>query len=288
MRPVDLKTKIFLDSSDPKETQMIKNSLGFLDGQTTNPTLFSSTPEVKKKIAAGNNFTSAQLIDFYKKIIQEIAAIIPDQSISIEVYADRQTKAESMVEQAKEFFSWIPNARIKLPTTLEGLRAAELAVNDRIKINMTLCFSQAQAAAVHVATRGADPDQVFISPFVGRLDDRGQNGMDLLANIIRMYKQNNSHVKVLAASIRNLDQFLAAIKLGSDIITTRYSVLEEWVDKEKPLPGADFFYEKPGFELISYQSLNLDQDWYDFDLNHPLTDQGLEQFATDWNSLIKK
>ncbi|MBN1779242.1 MAG: transaldolase [Candidatus Buchananbacteria bacterium] len=288
MKPIGLKSKIFLDSSDPRETQAIKNSLGFLDGQTTNPTSVSLHPEVKKRIAKGLRFTTDELLGFYKEVIQQIAAIIPDGSISIEVYADQQTKAEAMFEQAKEFATWIPNARIKLPSVPEGIKAAMLAVNDQLKINMTLCFSQAQAAAVHVATKGAQPDQVVISPFVGRLDDRGQNGMDLLANIIRMYRQNNSHVGVLAASIRDLRQFLAALKLESDIITTRFAVLEEWVNNDKRLPGADFFYEKPGFELISYQSLNLDQNWYDFDLNHPLTDRGLEQFAADWNSLIKK
>ena len=89
-------------------------------------------------------------------------------------------------------FGWIPNAHVKFPTSAEGLKAAEKAIGLGLRVNMTLCFSQAQAAAVYAATRGARKGQVFVSPFIGRLDDRGENGMDLIANILRMYAKGTA------------------------------------------------------------------------------------------------
>jgi transaldolase len=96
--------------------------------------------------------------------------------VSIEVFADLDTSAERMLAQGEEMFSWIPNAYIKYPCTREGLRAAEPSVRKNIRMNMTLCFSQEQAAAVYAATKGSR-EPVYLSPFVGRLDDRGENGM---------------------------------------------------------------------------------------------------------------
>ena len=91
--------------------------------------------------------------------------------------------AEDMLPQGREMFSWIPNAHIKFPTSHEGLKAADQAVQEGLRVNLTLCFSQEQAAAVYAATKGAKKGDVFVSPFIGRLDDRGENGMDLIANI---------------------------------------------------------------------------------------------------------
>ncbi len=108
---------------------------------------------------------------------------------------------------------------------------------------MTLCFSQAQAAAVYAATRGAKKGEVFVSPFIGRLDDRGENGMDLIANILKMYGKGDGHVEVLTASVRTLDHLLCAIKLGSDIITAPLAVLKEWKEKGLPMPKDDYPYD---------------------------------------------
>src|SRR5208337_2698352 len=125
--------------------------------------------------------------------------------------ADSATKAEAMLEQGREMFGWIPNGHIKFPTSAEGLKAASLALKEGLRVNMTLCFSQAQAAAVYAATRGARKGDVFVSPFIGRLDDRGENGMDLIAHIIRMYGKGDGHVEVLTASVRKIDHLLYAL-----------------------------------------------------------------------------
>jgi transaldolase len=287
MRPKNLKTKIFLDGGDQFETREIINTLGFLDGQTTNPSLISKNPEARQRIVKGEKFSAEEINSFYQSVVKEISGIIPQGSISIEVYADLSTKAEDMLTQGKEMFSWIPNAHIKFPISKEGLMAANRAVKEDLRVNMTLCFTQEQAAAVHVATRGAKRDNVFVSPFVGRLDDRGENGMDLISNILRMYKKGDGHVELLTASVRNFDHHLYALKLGSDIITAPFKVLKEWGEKGLPIPGNDYVYNSQGLKAIPYKDINLEKDWQDYDIRHELTVKGMEKFSADWNSLIK-
>jgi transaldolase len=287
MRPEKLKTKIFLDGGDPGETKETVKILGFLDGQTTNPTLISKNPAARQRIAHGEKFTKNEILTFYREVVKEISALIPQGSISIEVYADPSTKAEDMLEQGKEMFSWIPNAHIKFPSSKEGLKAAGPAVKDGLRINMTLCFSQEQAAAVYVATQGAKKGDVFISPFIGRIDDRGENGMDLISNILRMYQNGDGHVEVLTASVRNYDHLLYAVKLGSDIITAPFEILKEWGEKGLPVPGDDYAYNSHGLKAISYKSINLKKGWQEYDIRHELTAKGMEKFSADWNSLIK-
>src|SRR3954463_16554008 len=151
MKPKGLNTRIFLDSGDPSETRQIKDLLGFLDGQTTNPTLVAKNPYAKQKFERGEKFTANEILGFYKQVIQEVSSIIPEGSASIEVYADESTDGETMFNQGREMFAWIPNAHIKYPLTKPGLQAAERSVNSDMRVNMTLCFSQAQAAAVYAA-----------------------------------------------------------------------------------------------------------------------------------------
>jgi transaldolase len=287
MRPKNLKTKIFLDGGDQVETKEIIKILGFLDGQTTNPSLISKNPEARKRIERGEKFAADEVISFYQGVVKEISGIIPQGSISVEVYADLSTKPEDMLEQGKQMFSWIPNAHIKFPISKEGLTAAEHAVKEGLRVNMTLCFTQEQAAAVHVATRGAKRGDVFVSPFVGRLDDRGENGMDLISNILRMYKKGDGHVELLTASVRNYNHHLYALKLGSDIITAPFKVLKEWGEKGLPVPGDDYIYNSQGLRAIPYKDINLEKDWKDYDIRHELTVKGMEKFSADWNSLIK-
>jgi len=287
MRPKNLKTRIFLDGGDQVETREIINILGFLDGQTTNPSLISKNPEAKQRIEKGEKFTADEISSFYQSVVKEISGIIPQGSISIEVYADPSTKAEDMLKQGGQMFSWIPNAHIKFPTSKEGLTAAERAVKEGLRINMTLCFTQEQVAAVYVATCGAKRGDVFVSPFIGRLDDRGENGMDLIFNILRMYKKGNSHVELLTASVRNYDHHLYALKLGSDIITAPFKILKEWGEKGLPVPGDDYIYNSHGLRAIPYKDINLEKDWKDYDIRHELTVKGMEKFSADWNSLIK-
>lgn len=286
MRPQNLKTKIFLDGGDPQETKEIINLLGFLDGQTTNPTLISKNPEAKERLEKGEKFSSAEILGFYKQVVKEISGLIPERPVSVEVYADKSTAAEEMLKQGREMFSWIPNAYIKYPITTGGLEAAEQSVREGLRVNMTLCFSQEQAAAVYAATRGAKNGQVFVSPFVGRLDDRGENGMDLIENILRMYKNGDGHVKVLTASVRNMNHFLYAIALGSDIVTVPAGILREWAEKGMSMPEEDFIYEASDLKSISYQEIDLSKNWHEYHIKHELTDKGIERFSEDWNNLI--
>lgn len=286
MKPQELKTRIFLDSSDPDETRSAIGLLGFLDGQTTNPTLLSKHPEVQKRLQQGKKFQKTGVFSFYRDIVCEIAKIIPDGSVSVEVNASTLVPQEEMLRQGREMFSWIPNAHVKFPITKEGLAAAEIAVKERIRVNMTLCFSQAQAAAVYAATQGAKKGDVFVSPFVGRLDDRGDNGMDLIANIIKMYERGDGHAEVLTASVRSLDHLLFALKLGSDIVTAPLKILQEWKSKGMPVPQTDFRYDAHGLQPILYEEMDLSLPWSQFNISHELTWKGVERFSSDWNTLI--
>ncbi len=280
-----MRSKIFLDSGDPKETREIISLLGFLDGQTTNPTLIAKNPKAQKRLAEGKKFTSEEIWDFYRGVVGEISGLIPRGSVSIEVYADADTTAKTILRQARELNRWIPNAHIKLPITHVGLASAQQLVSEGIRVNMTLCFSQEQAAAVHAATRGAKKGDVFVSPFVGRLDDIGENGMDLIKNIRKMYDEAGSHVEVLAASIRSMDHFLTSFDYNADIVTAPSKILKEWTACRSQTSSGSL--TSAGLKSITYRQLDLSKNWRDFDISHPLTDKGIEKFAADWNALIK-
>ncbi len=286
MKPRNLKTKIFLDGGDPQESREVISLLGFLDGQTTNPTLISKNPMAKERLKQGSKFTQDEIFDFYRNVVKTISALIPMGSVSVEVYADSSTPAEKMLEMGREMFSWIPNAHIKFPSSKEGLKAAEQAVKEGLRVNMTLCFTQEQAAAVYAATKGAGKGQVFVSPFIGRLDDRGENGMDLIASILKMYRQGDGHVEVLTASVRNMDHFLYALELGSDIITSPYEILKEWGQRGMPLPDTNYIYKHDSLKNIPYKDIDLSKNWQEYDIAHDLTVKGMEKFSKDWNDLI--
>lgn len=288
MRPTNLKTKLFLDSGDPNDTRSVLDSLGFLDGQTTNPSLVTKNPRVKQLLDNGEKITKEELLNHYHEIVKEISSLIPDGSVSIEVYADASTTAAEMLEQAEEMFAWIANAHIKFPTTKAGLEAAEMAVAQDMRVNMTLCFTQEQAAAVYAATKAATkPNQVFVSPFMGRLDDKGVNGFQVVKNIAKMYEAGDRHVKLLAASVRNMEHFNAVLSNEIDIITSPVEFLLEWAKNGSEMPLADYNYYKEGLSEVEYQELDLTQNWRDFDLYHELTETGQKKFAEDWNALIK-
>ena len=286
MKPKDLRSRLFLDGGDPGESRGIISLLGFLDGQTTNPTLIAKNPEAKERLKSGRKFTQDEIFDFYRSVVKTISALIPMGSVSVEVYADSSTPADKMLAMGREMFSWIPNAHIKFPSSKEGLKAAEQAVKEGLRVNMTLCFTQEQAAAVYAATRGARKGQVFVSPFIGRLDDRGENGMDLIASILKMYRQGDGHVELLTASVRNMDHFLYALKLGSDIITTPYEILREWGQRGMPIPDASYIYKHDALKSIPYKEIDLSKNWQDYDIADDLTVKGMEKFSKDWNDLI--
>lgn len=282
-----MKTKIFLDSADPIETREALSILGFLDGQTTNPSLIANNPQAQARLASGHKFSRQEVLDFYRQVVKEISSLIPQGSVSIEVYADRFTTAEQMLAQGTEFFAWVPNSHIKFPITKAGLTAVELGKHQGLRANLTLCFSQQQAAAVFAATGGMRKGDCFISPFIGRLDDVGQNGMSVVANIIKLYKDTDLHVEVLAASIRSVEHLLAAISLGADIATAPLKILKQWAGQGFSMPDVNFRYQ-PKLEPVPYQAMDLGKPWEEFDLHHDLTDKGLERFANDWNRLVIK
>jgi transaldolase len=287
MKPAGLTTKIFLDSGDPAETKQVLSVLGFLDGQTTNPTLVAKNPYARERFERGEKFTKEEIFDFYKKVITEISDLVPHGPISIEVYADDTTSVDTMFEQGKDMFTWIPNAQVKYPILPAGLEAAERSIASGMRVNMTLCFTQEQAAAVYAATRGAKKGDVFVSPFVGRLDDRGENGMELIANIVTMYKSGDGHSEVLSASVRSMEHFMQSLAVGADIITAPAKVLIDWGNAGMPLPGADFVYDASAFKALPYTEVDMNKDWREYDITHELTTKGIERFASDWNALIK-
>ena len=209
--------KFFIDTADVSEIKELSSS-GLLDGVTTNPSL------IKK---SGRNIN---------EVIAEICDIVPGP-VSAEVTA---TTYEEMLKEAEVLKEIAKNVTIKVPLTWDGLKACRTLRNDDVLVNVTLCFSASQALLA--AKAGA----TFISPFVGRLDDIGLNGMDLISDICEIYSNYpNLNTEVLVASIRNPNHVIDAAKIGADVVTLPPNVLKQ---------------------LIS----------------HPLTDNGLKAFLDDW------
>jgi transaldolase len=275
------KTKILVDGGDPEETRKL---LGLVDGQTTNPSLIAKNPHIRQLVASGHKLDKSEELAEYKRIVQEISPLVGSAGVSIEVFADQSTTSQEMLKQGREMYGWIPNAYIKYPCTAEGLRAAQMSVKESIRVNMTLCFSQQQAAAVYAATKGTK-EPAYVSPFVGRLDDAGQNGMDLVKNIKRMFSAGDGHVFVLAASIRSLEHLLDCFALETELATVPAKIIEAWAARGFPMPGKDFAYKSSG-KAIAYESLDLNQPWEKFDIEHELTRKGIEKFVADYRATL--
>jgi transaldolase len=209
--------KFFLDSANLNEIREAA-SYGFADGVTTNPTLIAKEGDVDFK--------------------QHIAAIceIVQGPVSAEVTSQDK---EGMIREGLEYSKIAPNVVIKCPLTKEGLKATRQLSDQGIRINVTLCFSSAQA--ILAAKAGAS----FISPFLGRLDDIGENGLELLQSIIEIYQNYSWKTEVLAASLRHPIHVIEAARLGADIATMPFKVIDQL-------------------------------------FNHPLTDKGQAQFLADW------
>lgn len=287
--------KIFLDSGNPEDTKKVKGLLGFLDGQTTNPSLVSKHPEVASYLEKGKKLTEKDLLNFYRQIVNQIRKEIAG-SISVEVYADWETTAEAMLKQAEEMNSWVRNLHIKFPTIPEGLQAAhEFAKKGRV--NMTLVFDQNQAAAAYVATQTTHASGPhFVSPFMGRWDDRGHNGLDLVKNIIKMYRRFNQlshekkpHIAVLSASIRSLDHLYGSIFLGTDIVTVPFKIIYEWVENQIWIPDSSYRIDSHGLKPILYEDIPLKKSPSEYTLSKEkgsLLDEGLIRFSSDWKKLL--
>jgi transaldolase len=211
--------QIYLDTANIGEIREAA-SWGILSGVTTNPTLIA-----KEKGA-----------DF-KATISEIATLV-DGPISAETTS---LDAEGMVREGLEFAQWHPSVIVKVPSTTEGLKAVYRLAKDNIRCNVTLCFNASQA--LFAARAGA----FIISPFVGRVDDTGVDGMNLIREIVQIYKAGGITTKVLSASIRHPRHIIESALAGADIATCPFKVLEQ-------------------------------------SMKHPLTDRGIEQFLKDWKS----
>jgi transaldolase len=250
--------KFFIDTANPGEIQKACE-MGVIDGVTTNPTLISKENK-----------------DF-ESLIHEICRIIHGLPISLEVLS---LKSEGMIEEARKLTKIGENIVVKIPMSIEGLKAIKLLVSEGIKTNTTLVFSPTQALMA------AKAGTTYVSPFIGRLDDKGKNGMDLISNVLKMYGKADGHVKVLTASVRNINHLLYALKLGSDIITVPFKVLKEWAGRGLPVPGNEYIYDSDSLNAIRYMELDLTRGWQGYNIRHELTDKGIELFSKDWNSLI--
>lgn len=292
--------KIFLDSGDPEETRKAKGLIGVVDGQTTNPSLVAKNPEIQKHIASGKKLTEVELLNYYKQMIGELDKQLAGP-ISVETYADWDTTAEQMLAQADDMYTWGRNIYIKFPSVPEGIKAAHEFVKKGGRVNMTLVFTQEQSAAVYAATLPAKQPS-FISPFMGRWDDRGFNGLDIVKNIYKMYKKFGSqrksnivvsntktHVNILAASIRTLDHFYGSIFLGADALTVPIKILYEWVQEEKWIPDEHYRSPISGLKSLIYKDLPLLEDFSKYEIDKSegtLLDEGMKKFAADWKKLI--
>lgn len=210
--------KIFIDTADVNEIRTLAET-GLIDGVTTNPTLVARS---------GGDFL---------EVIKEISLFLPGP-ISAEVSA---LDADTMIQEGKKLTKIANNVVIKVPLTMDGLKACKTLRSEGIDVNVTLCFSPAQALLA--AKAGA----TYISPFVGRLDDIGQDGLDLIGQIAEIYSHYDFETQILAASIRSPLHVVEAARLGADVAT---------------IPPKIF------------------KDLY----AHPLTDKGIQTFVADWAS----
>ncbi|MBP6994421.1 transaldolase [Candidatus Woesebacteria bacterium] len=286
--------KFFVDSCNPADTQQAIKILGVVSGQTTNPTLLTKTPEIQKYLSQGKRIKGTELLRLYKEAIRNIGLYV-DGAISVEVYADWNTSANEMLAQAHSMQEWGNNIYVKFPTIPEGLKAADEFTQSGGHANMTLVFDQSQAAAVYSATRQTQ-GTAFVSPFVGRWDDRGFYGLDLVQNIKKTYDafdlqthSSSCHVEILAASIRSLDHVHGSIALGADIITAPISMLQAWVDagsnKSPPIPA-----KSANARHLEYQTLTYNEDFATYSIDKSedgLLSQGLTQFVLDWKSVVE-
>jgi transaldolase len=191
--------KIFIDTANIEEIREA-NTMGILDGVTTNPSLVAKT---------GKTFSA---------VIKEILKEIPNKPVSLETTA---LDAKGMIDEGKKLADLAPNVVCKIPSTVEGLKAIRALANMSIKTNATLCFSPNQAMLV--AKAGA----TYVSPFVGRLDDISQPGMGLISEIVGIYDNYDFTTEIIVASIRNPIHVVESATMGADICTIPLSVIKQ-------------------------------------------------------------
>ncbi len=214
--------KLFIDTANLKEIEEA-DAMGLLDGVTTNPTLISKEGKP------------------FKETILSICKAV-DGPVSVEVVA---TDAEGMIKEGAEYAKWAKNVVVKIPMTEAGMKAVKALSAKDIKTNVTLVFSANQALLA--AKAGA----TYVSPFVGRLDDAGNDGMEVVGQIIAVYRAYGFPTQVLVASVRHPMHVVAAALMGADVATVPFDVLRKL-------------------------------------FKHPLTDAGLERFLADWKKVPQK
>ncbi len=213
--------KFFLDTANLNEIREVAG-WGILDGVTTNPSLAS-----KEKVK-------------FEDLIREICAICPGP-VSAECVSE---KAEDIIPEARALAKIAPNIAVKIPINLEGLKATKVLSGEGLAVNMTLIFSPTQALLA--AKAGAK----FVSPFIGRLDDLSQEGMDLIREIVQIFENYRFDCEIIVASVRHPRHIVDAALLGADICTIPFAVIDKLV-------------------------------------RHPLTDLGIEKFLKDWGKVKK-
>ena len=218
--------ELFLDTANLNEIRQGAR-LGVIRGVTTNPSLAA-----KEGIGRATD---------YKDAVQEIATII-DGPISVEVVSQ---DVEGMITEGRDIATWIPNPWVKIPSGEAGFEAISVLSKEGIKVNQTLCFS------VNQALLGAQAGSTVVSPFVGRLDDIGHQGMDIVTDIVSIFRSYGLRTKVMAASIRLPLHCVMAAKAGADISTVPFPVLMQMT-------------------------------------RHPLTDAGVSRFLEDWQKAKKE
>lgn len=297
-------SKFLLDSGDPQEYKelaaLAKEKGSELWGSTTNPSL------IAKKLA-GQKVTPQEAFGLQKDLVMQILEIVPG-AVSAEVYADMTTPAEEMAEQGREIASWHERVVVKLPTTLEGFKARTLLRQENIAINNTLVFSQEQVFAICLHEQlmkqqyGPSKNNLpsFISPFLGRLDDKGESGVSFLQNAIHIQKMFEKELTwMLEASIRNVSHLKAGIDMQCDLLTIPAKVLREWfnlspkeqatVDTKAPEGLSDIPAWTPTPELRSITTID---DFMNalmsgkLNIHHELTDAGIEKFVADWQAIL--
>ena len=207
--------QFFLDTADVEKIREL-NQTGLVNGVTTNPSLIAKSGR-----------------DFFETL-KEISSFM-DGPISAEVTA---TTYDVMIEEGKKLSNISKNIVVKLPLTIDGLKASNYFATHKIKTNVTLCFSAGQALIA------AKSNATYISPFVGRLDDIGENGMELIQKIKSIYF-NYPHLKtkILVASIRNLEHVIKSALIGADVVTIPPNILEELYEHTLTKKGLDTFLE---------------------------------------------
>ncbi|NCS32062.1 transaldolase [bacterium] len=293
MKPAHITTNIYLDGGNPKETKLIVDTLGFLDGQTTNPA------QIAKALKTGKIYSNEQLLVEYKNSVSLISQIIPGKLLSLEVYADESTTSQDIIDQAKHMSSWTPNTFIKIPCTAHGLKAAQSLTSQNVHVHISLVFTQEQAAASYSATTGAPIGGALVSPFEGCTVDTDVTSIDVITNIQKMLdSEGDEHMQVLMANIRDLEQFYYALYMGFDAVAVPFEILMQWHSDGMLIPGVDIPYDT--FESTNeylhaqsimnevYENLDLEKDWTTFNISHPRTIEGLKKFSEEWNDLVDR